>query len=173
MGFYSEKVEELTPYVPGEQPKDGEYIKLNTNENPYSPSPKVEKAIQNFNFEKLKLYPDFECMSLRKTFAESVGVSSENVFVGNGSDEVLAIAFQAFFMNKENVLMPDISYSFYRKDRMVCYQGSLGDRQVCFRDNLIPAVFDSSCSRRTDIYRIADTYHRRYHLTFYNKTGII
>ena len=113
MGFYSEKVEELTPYIPGEQPKDGEYIKLNTNENPYSPSSKVKKAIQNFNFEKLKLYPDFECMSLRKTFAESVGVSSENVFVGNGSDEVLAIAFQAFFMNKENVLMPDISYSFY------------------------------------------------------------
>lgn len=113
MGFYSEKVKELTPYVPGEQPKDGEYIKLNTNENPYSPSPKVEKAIQNFSFEKLKLYPDFECMDLRKTFAESVGVSPENVFVGNGSDEVLAIAFQAFFMNKENVLMPDISYSFY------------------------------------------------------------
>ena len=113
MGFYSEKVKKLTPYIPGEQPIMGEYIKLNTNENPYGPSPNVRSAIINYDFDKLKLYPDPECEKLRNVFAQSVGVNVENVFVGNGSDEVLAIAFQAFFMGKEKILIPDISYSFY------------------------------------------------------------
>ena len=113
MGFYSEKVKELTPYVPGEQPKDGEYIKLNTNENPYPPSPKVINAIKNYDFNRLRLYPDPECTELRETYAKNLNLKSENIFVGNGSDEVLAIAFQTFFMDKENVIMPKITYSFY------------------------------------------------------------
>jgi len=113
MSFFSNKVEGLEPYVPGEQPKDGEYIKLNTNENPYSPSIKVIEAIKKVNFEKLRLYPDSECMELRETYAKLLGVAANNIFVGNGSDEVLATAFQTFYMGKDNVLMPDITYSFY------------------------------------------------------------
>ncbi|MDR0958364.1 MAG: histidinol-phosphate transaminase [Clostridiales bacterium] len=111
--FFSETVKRLTPYIPGEQPKDGVYIKLNTNESPYPPSPNAISALKNADFEKLRLYPDPECVSLRNTYANYLGVSSENVFVGNGSDEVLATAFQTFFAGKNNVLMPNISYSFY------------------------------------------------------------
>lgn len=113
MSFFSEKANSILPYVPGEQPKDGEYIKLNTNENPYSPSSKAIEKIKTINFDKLKLYPDPECTELRETYARILGVEPYNIFVGNGSDEVLATAFQTFYMEKENVLMPDVSYSFY------------------------------------------------------------
>jgi len=116
MGFLSDKAEKLTPYIPGEQPKDGAYIKLNTNENPYPPSPKAIEAIKNAAGERLKLYPDPESVELREIYAKYIGlhnISTENVFVGNGSDEVLSIAFQAFFMGRENVFMPEITYSFY------------------------------------------------------------
>lgn len=113
MNFFSKKANEILPYVPGEQPKEGEYIKLNTNENAYPPSPKVKEALNNLDVSKLKLYPDSESTILRETMAKNLGVNKENIFVGNGSDEVLAIAFQTFFMEKDNILMPDISYSFY------------------------------------------------------------
>ncbi len=113
MSFFSKKADEILPYVPGEQPKDGVYIKLNTNENAYQPSPKVKEALNNLDVSKLRLYPDPESTKLRETMAEVLGVNKENIFVGNGSDEVLAIAFQTFFMEKDNILMPDISYSFY------------------------------------------------------------
>lgn len=113
MDFFSEKVKNILPYVPGEQPKDGEYIKLNTNENPYPPSKRVIEKVKNIDYNKLRLYPDPECTELRNIFAKILGVKSENIFVGNGSDEVLATAFQTFFMDRENVLMPNISYSFY------------------------------------------------------------
>ena len=113
MNFFSKKANDILPYVPGEQPKDGEYIKLNTNENAYPPSPKVKKALDNLDVCRLKLYPDPESTILRETMAEILSLNKENIFVGNGSDEVLAIAFQTFFMEKDNILMPDISYSFY------------------------------------------------------------
>ena len=113
MSYYSKKVKELTPYIPGEQPKTDEYIKLNTNENPYPPSQNVINAIKNYNFENLRLYPDSESEELKEVYSKSLNVNKENIFVGNGSDEVLATAFQAFFMDKENVIMPDITYSFY------------------------------------------------------------
>lgn len=113
MSYFSEKVNNILPYVPGEQPKEGEYIKLNTNENPYSPSKKATNLIKTVDFSKLKLYPDPDCTKLRITYSEILSVKPENIFVGNGSDEVLATAFQTFFMEKENVLMPDVSYSFY------------------------------------------------------------
>ena len=113
MNDWRERVNMLSPYVPGEQPKDTKQIKLNTNENPYPPSPKVIEAIKQANLEALRLYPDPECTKLREVYAKELGVKKENVFVGNGSDEVLAIAFQTFFMGKENVLIPDITYSFY------------------------------------------------------------
>ncbi len=113
MSFFSQKANNILPYIPGEQPKDNEYIKLNTNENPYSPSMRAIEKIKSINFSRLRLYPDPDCTELRNTYSKILGVKSENIFVGNGSDEVLATAFQTFFMEKENVLMPDISYSFY------------------------------------------------------------
>ena len=113
MSFFSKKADSILPYVPGEQPKDGVYIKLNTNENPYPPSKKAIDVLQKTDFSKLKLYPDPECINLRTAYSKILDVKPENIFVGNGSDEVLATAFQTFFMEKENILMPDISYSFY------------------------------------------------------------
>ena len=91
MSLFSEKAESLIPYVPGEQPKDGVYIKLNTNENPYPPSPTVIEAIKTAVGDKLRLYPDPECSELKKVYADYMGLSEENIFVGNGSDEVLSI----------------------------------------------------------------------------------
>lgn len=111
MPYESELALRLTPYVAGEQPKNRKLIKLNTNENPYSPSPKVEEALQGLT-EKLRLYPDMESTQLRDAIAQVNGVAPENVFCGNGSDEVLAFAFAAFFAGK-TVVAPDITYSFY------------------------------------------------------------
>ena len=99
MNYYSKKVNDLTPYIPGEQPKEGEYIKLNTNENPYPPSKNVISAIKNYDFDKLRLYPDPESIDLRRICAKYLNLNIENIFVGNGSDEVLATAFQTFFMD--------------------------------------------------------------------------
>lgn len=101
----------LVPYTAGEQPKDRKFIKLNTNENPYPPSPEVEKALQG-KIETLRLYPDTDATILREAVADHFGVSPDQVFCGNGSDEVLAFAFAAFFAGKD-VYAPDISYSFY------------------------------------------------------------
>ena len=86
----------LVPYTAGEQPKDRKFIKLNTNENPYPPSPEVEKALRG-KIETLRLYPDTDATELREAIAEHLSVSPEQVFCGNGSDEVLAFAFAAFF----------------------------------------------------------------------------
>ncbi|MCL2009541.1 MAG: histidinol-phosphate transaminase [Synergistaceae bacterium] len=113
MNYLSERARELSPYVAGIQPREEGWIKLNTNENPYPPSPEVAEAIKNFDAAKLRLYPDGDCHELREAVAENLGTGAENVFAGNGSDEVLGLAFQAFFSDKKNVLMPDISYGFY------------------------------------------------------------
>ncbi|WP_251977487.1 histidinol-phosphate transaminase [Salinicola avicenniae] len=110
--FWSPAVRALTPYVPGEQPRE-KLIKLNTNENPYPPSPAVERVLQQFPIDHLRRYPDPESFALRETLAEVHGVGPEQVFVGNGSDEVLALAFQAFFCQPKPLLLPAISYSFY------------------------------------------------------------
>ena len=101
----------LTPYTAGEQPKDRQFIKLNTNENPYPPSPRVAQAIDGL-CDSLRLYPDMEATALREAIARVSGVSPEEVFCGNGSDEVLAFAFAAFFAGK-TLLAPDVTYSFY------------------------------------------------------------
>lgn len=111
--FWSPRVKELTPYVPGEQPKIANLIKLNTNENPYGPSPKALEAIRQATNDDLRLYPDPQGIELRKALAKYTGLSTEQVFVGNSSDEVLALAFQAFFQQDQPLLFPDISYSFY------------------------------------------------------------
>ena len=113
MDYLSEKAKALTPYVAGLQPQDTGWIKLNTNENPYPPSPKVLEAIHAADISRLRLYPDGDSTALCKAIAEQLNVSPENIFPGNGSDEVLALAFGAFFRGKPSVLMPDISYGFY------------------------------------------------------------
>ncbi|MFX3636405.1 MAG: histidinol-phosphate transaminase [Candidatus Pristimantibacillus sp.] len=112
--YWSPLTASLVPYVPGEQPKDKKYIKLNTNENPYPPSPKVLEAIQGAVNEDLRLYPDPTCDELVKTVAEYFQLDSREVFVGNGSDEVLAFAFAAFFDPAAPILFADITYSFYK-----------------------------------------------------------
>ena len=111
--YWTDIVHKLNPYVPGEQPQDQQYVKLNTNENPYPPSPEVILAIDNYNKHQLKLYPDPESSRLRETLAQRFDVQKQNVFVGNGSDEVLAHSFQAFFKQAQPLLFPDLSYSFY------------------------------------------------------------
>ena len=103
----------LTPYVPGEQPKLQNLVKLNTNENPYGPSPQVIRALQAEAAETLRLYPDPNSDKLKAAIANYHGLEANQVFVGNGSDEVLAHAFQAFFKHDRPLLFPDISYSFY------------------------------------------------------------
>ncbi len=111
--YWSELAKKLKPYVPGEQPKDKSYIKLNTNENPYPPSPRVLEAIKEAAGKDLRLYPDPECTQLRKVAGEYYGLAMEEVFIGNGSDELLTFSFQAFFDPGRIVLFPDITYSFY------------------------------------------------------------
>jgi histidinol-phosphate aminotransferase len=111
--FWSDTVKRLTPYVPGEQPKIANLVKLNTNENPYGPSPKVLAALQAEVSDRLRLYPDPNADLLRDTIAGVFGLTRAHVFVGNGSDEVLAHTFQALLKHELPVLFPDITYSFY------------------------------------------------------------
>lgn len=111
--FWSPLVHGLTPYIPGEQPKNTQLIKLNTNENPYPPSEQVIGAIQSAAKDKLQLYPDPSSTELREVIAENFGLQLNQVFVGNGSDEVLAHVFQALFQHDLPLLFPEITYSFY------------------------------------------------------------
>lgn len=111
--YWSPVVHGLTPYVPGEQPKLANLVKLNTNENPYGPSPKVLAALQAEIGDTLRLYPDPDSDRLKRTIAEYHDLHASNVFVGNGSDEVLAHAFQALLNHGLPILFPDITYSFY------------------------------------------------------------
>ncbi|MBD2851850.1 histidinol-phosphate transaminase [Acinetobacter baumannii] len=116
MRFWSPEVRELEPYVPGEQPKIQNLLKLNTNENPYPPSPKVVEAVQAVLHEQadvLRLYPDPDATALKQAIAKQQNINVSQVFVGNGSDEVLAHIFKAFFLQDEPILYPDITYSFY------------------------------------------------------------
>ncbi|MGN1010860.1 MAG: aminotransferase class I/II-fold pyridoxal phosphate-dependent enzyme, partial [Clostridia bacterium] len=110
--FWNERTRGLKPYTPGEQPKET-MIKLNTNENPFPPSDKVLRAMRKAANGDLRLYPDPEAVELREVFAKYAKVEAKNVFVGNGSDEVLSFAFDAFFFPDKPVLFPDVTYSFY------------------------------------------------------------
>ena len=111
--FWSPIVHKLNPYVPGEQPKVANLLKLNTNENPYGPSPKVLAAIKAHIDDNLRLYPDPNAADLKQAIADYYGMAVNQVFVGNGSDEVLAHIFQGLFQQSQPLLFPDISYSFY------------------------------------------------------------
>ena len=111
--FLSKRFEKLKAYTPGEQPRDFNYIKLNTNESPYPPAPKLVEAIGQRELEDLRLYSDPECKYLREALAARFGVTPANVLVGNGSDEILSFAFMAFCDKNIGVSYPDISYGFY------------------------------------------------------------
>ncbi|MDA3941729.1 MAG: histidinol-phosphate transaminase [Spirochaetia bacterium] len=112
--MFSKRFKQLTPYTPGEQPQNRDYIKLNTNENPYPPSPMVGEYLKSVDPDILKLYPDPASQELRETIGKFYNLPSSKIFVGNGSDEVLSFCFYAFF-DKENgpLLFPEHSYSFY------------------------------------------------------------
>ncbi len=111
--FWSPFVKDLVPYVPGEQPQIEGLVKLNTNENPYGPSPRVLEAIADGVGEGLRLYPDPNAAALKSTIAEYYAIQPNQVFVGNGSDEVLAHVFHGLFQHNRPLLFPDITYSFY------------------------------------------------------------
>ena len=111
--YWSDFVQGLDPYVPGEQPKQQDLIKLNTNENPYPPSPKVVEVLNQDAVKLLRLYPDPSNLLLKTAIANYHNMDLANVCVGNGSDEILAFAFQAFFKQRLPILFPDITYGFY------------------------------------------------------------
>lgn len=111
--FWSKVVHTLTPYVPGEQPRLENLVKLNTNENPYGPSPRALEAIREAATDSLRLYPDPTSARLRQVIAARHGLEPGQVFVGNGSDEVLALSFLALLKHDRPLLFPDITYSFY------------------------------------------------------------
>lgn len=112
--FISRRFDALKQYVPGEQPQDQKYVKLNTNESPYPPAPAVIDRINKAEVENLKLYSDPDCRVLREMLALQYGVGMENVFVSNGSDESLSFAFMAFSDKDTGAVFPDISYGFYK-----------------------------------------------------------
>lgn len=111
--FFSKKYENLIPYTPGEQPKDTDYIKLNTNESPFSPSPKAMQYAAE-ELARLNLYPDPECRELTLTLSEKLGVSPDEILLTNGSDEILNFAFMAFCDSTHTAVFPNITYGFYK-----------------------------------------------------------
>lgn len=113
MRDWENNIRRVVPYTPGEQPKNTCVIKLNTNENPYPPAPGVKEVLSNFNTDDLRLYPDPRVDKLVNAIADFYKIDSSKVFVGVGSDDVLAIAFMTFFNSKKPILFPDITYSFY------------------------------------------------------------
>jgi histidinol-phosphate aminotransferase len=137
--FWSSVCRSLTPYVPGEQPKLQNLVKLNTNENPYGPSPRVLEAIRNEATDALRLYPDPSSERLRTVIADFYGLSVEQVFVGNGSDEVLAHAFLGLLKHELPVLYPDVSYSFYP---VYCDLYQIASRQIPLDDGFAIRVED-------------------------------
>ena len=110
---FLDKFRKIDPYVPGEQPQAADIIKLNANENPYPPSPGVQEVLRTFDASSLALYPDANGKRLKAALAERFDVRPSQVFLGNGSDDVLALAFQSFFCSDKPILYPDITYSFY------------------------------------------------------------
>ena len=111
--FFSSRFASLAPYVPGEQPQDQQYVKLNTNESPYPPSPRTRAAVSDAELARLNLYPDPTGTRLREALAARYGVKPANVLLANGSDEILSFAFMAFCDAETPVAFPDISYGFY------------------------------------------------------------
>ncbi|UAW97818.1 histidinol-phosphate transaminase [Halopseudomonas nanhaiensis] len=137
--FWSPFVRSLVPYVPGEQPKLANLVKLNTNENPYGPSPRVIEAIRAELGDTLRLYPAPNADALKQSIANYYGVSTDQVFVGNGSDEVLAHVFHGLFQHGRPLLFPDITYSFYP---VYCGLYGIEPQPVALRDDFSIDVED-------------------------------
>ena len=114
MKAWQANIRTVTPYVPGEQPKGGNLIKLNTNENPYPPSPLVKKAMDEMDYDTFRKYPDPSSTVLTKALCEYYQMEEDEIFVGVGSDDVIAMSFLTFFNSEKPVLFPDVSYSFYQ-----------------------------------------------------------
>lgn len=114
MRAWERNIRKVIPYVPGEQPKGDRLIKLNTNENPYPPAPGVAEALKQMDIDRFRKYPDPTASDLVHALAEYYGVGDDQVFVGVGSDDVIAMSFLTFFNSKKPVLFPDVSYSFYK-----------------------------------------------------------
>lgn len=112
--FLCDEFKDMEPYIPGEQPTDQPYIKLNANESPFAPSPMVAEALSESRIKNMRFYSDPYCFELRKAIGDIYGFDKEQVFVGNGADEVLGFAFMSFFSPRMKVCMPDITYDFYR-----------------------------------------------------------
>ena len=110
---WADKLRKIQPYVAGEQSKNPNIIKLNANENPYPPSPKVKEVLSNFNTDNLKKYPASDALELKNALAKAYNLNENQIFMGNGSDDVLALCFQAFFCSDKPILFPDLTYSFY------------------------------------------------------------
>ncbi len=131
--MFSKNLLKLEPYTPGEQPQDKSYIKLNTNENPYPPSPKVENLLKGIDINRLNLYPDPNSTELVNRIADNYRVTPDNVFVGNGSDEILSLAFYSFFdKNNGSVLFPNFTYSFYP---VYCSFYSLNYKEIALNED--------------------------------------
>ncbi|MEW8367553.1 MAG: histidinol-phosphate transaminase, partial [Candidatus Thiodiazotropha taylori] len=137
--YWSPGIDKLSPYVPGEQPKLARLVKLNTNENPYGPSPKVIEAIRAEAGESLRRYPQADSAELRTVVADYYALQADQIFVGNGSDEVLAHAFFALFQQPKPLLFPDISYSFYP---VYCGLYNIDYRTIPLREDLSIGVDD-------------------------------
>lgn len=113
MRNWEKYIRKVEPYVPGEQPKDVNVVKLNTNENPYPPTPKALEAVAAFDIDRLRLYPDPEASVLIEAISKRYNINKNQIFVGVGSDDVISMCFMTFFNSDKPVLFPDISYSFY------------------------------------------------------------
>lgn len=137
--FWSEAVHSLTPYIPGEQPQLDNLIKLNTNENPYGPSPKVLTAIADANQESLRKYPDPNGAQLKRAIADYYRLDVTQVFVGNSSDEVLGHAFRGLLKHDQAILYPDITYSFYP---VYCRLFDIDYKQIALREDFSLNVDD-------------------------------
>lgn len=117
-GNWREKIRKIDPYIPGEQSKDADIVKLNANENPYPPSPKVQEVLQKFPIDALRRYPDANSGNLRRALAEHFAVKENQVFMGNGSDDVLALCFQTFFVR-------DSQFSFRTSHTLFIQSGAI------------------------------------------------
>ncbi len=142
--FWSAAARRLVPYVPGEQPRGARFVKLNTNENPHGPSPRVTEAIAAATGEALRLYPDPGASELCEAVGTSLGLDAAHVFAGNGSDEVLAHAFGAFFDGGAPILFADITYSFYAS---FCALYGLAHREIPLEEDFTcdPDAFTGPC----------------------------
>ncbi len=133
---WRDNIRKVVPYVPGEQPRMEDIIKLNTNENPYPPSPAAVRTLLECSAEQMRLYPDPAASVLTEAIAETYGVNTDQVFVGVGSDDVLAMCFMTFFNSEDPILFPDITYSFYdvwAELFRIPYERVLLDEDFCIR----------------------------------------